>query len=133
MPYEFPGEKWLNVLCDNINHSEAYQKAAANWEGDLTFVVKAALGVKADVYLYMDLWHGECRGVSLETNPVESEFRITAPYPTWRRVIEGKIDPIRAIMTKQLQVDGPLTKILKAPKAAVELVNCAKQVDTTWV
>jgi putative sterol carrier protein len=80
----------------------------------------------------MDLWHGACRGVSFGTQPADSEFRITAPYPTWKRVIEGKVDPIRAIMTRQLQVDGPMTRILKSPKAAVELVNCARQLETSW-
>lgn len=133
MSYEFPSEEWLNALCERINSSETYRQAAAKWEGDLTFVVEAALGVKADTYLYMDLWHGECRGVSFGTRPADSVFRITAPYPTWKRVIEGKVDPIRAIMTKQLQVDGPMTRILKSPKAAVELVNCARQLETSWV
>jgi hypothetical protein len=35
-------------------------------------------------------------------------------------------------MTGQLKLAGPLTKILKAPKAAVELVNCAKEIETKW-
>ena len=133
MIYQFPSKEWLEALCVQINSSPAYRQAASKWEGDLTFVVKAAVGLKSDTFLYMDLWHGECRGVSAGIEVVESAFKITAPYPTWRRVIEGKIDPIRAIMTRQLQVDGPMNQILRAPKAAVELVNCAKQLETSWV
>jgi putative sterol carrier protein len=51
---------------------------------------------------------------------------------TWRQVIEGKLDPIRAIMSRKLKLDGPMAKVLKSPKAAVELVNCAKNLDTQW-
>lgn len=132
MAYQFPSEEWLEALSIQVNNSDAYRQAAAKWEGDLTFVVKAAAGVKSDTYLYMDLWHGECRGFSAGIDVTESVFKITAPYPTWRRVIEGKIDPIRAIMTRQLQVDGPLNQILRSPRAAVELVNCARELDTSW-
>lgn len=35
-------------------------------------------------------------------------------------------------MTGKLKVKGPLAKILKSPKAAIELVNCAKALDTQW-
>jgi putative sterol carrier protein len=50
----------------------------------------------------------------------------------WRKVIEKKVDPIRALMTRQLKLQGTMTKIMKQPKAATELVNCCTLVETTW-
>ena len=32
----------------------------------------------------------------------------------------------------KLKLKGNLMKVLKAPKAAVELVNCARELDTEW-
>jgi putative sterol carrier protein len=47
-------------------------------------------------------------------------------------VLSKKIDPIRGIMTRQLQLQGNMMKIMKAPKAATELVESAVRVDTEW-
>jgi putative sterol carrier protein len=35
-------------------------------------------------------------------------------------------------MTRQLKLKGNMMKIMKAPKAATELVECATRVDTGW-
>ena len=60
------------------------------------------------------------------------KFVIRAPVAAWRKVIEKQLDPIRALMTRQLRLKGTMPKIMKHPKAATELVNCCTLVDTTW-
>ena len=78
----------------------------------------------------MDLWHGQCRSafVVKDVNEKKPEFRITAPLGKWRRVIEKKLDPIQGMITRQLKLQGNLVKIMKAPKAALELVNCCTRI-----
>lgn len=129
MSIPFPSDEWIKALHEKLNDSSAYQEAAAKWEGDLCFVVTS---LDETAYLYLDLWHGECREAYASETPLDSEFKLSAPITTWQRVINGELDPIRGIMGRHLKLDGPMTKILKAPKAAVELVNCAKQIDTDW-
>jgi putative sterol carrier protein len=128
----FPSDEWLQALHVGLNESKAYAEAAKKWEGDLCFVITASPGVPQDTYLYMDLWHGECRSAKASDEPVASEFTISAPLPTWKQVIQGRLDPIRGLMSRKLKLTGPMSKVLKAPKAAVELVNCAKALDTKW-
>lgn len=132
MGIPFATEAWLQELHQKLNASSAYASAAKKWEGDLCFIVSAGAGIEQDTYLYMDLWHGQSRGVQVTTTPINSEFTITAPLATWKRVIQGKLDPIRGLMGRQLKLKGPMAKIMKAPKAAIELVNCAKSIDTQW-
>ncbi len=60
------------------------------------------------------------------------EFVIRAPLNTWRRVIGKKLDPIQGMITRQLKLQGNLMKIMKAPKAALELVNCCTRVPTEF-
>ena len=50
-----------------INASEEYREAAAEWEGDIAFLIKAEpdKGVPADVWGWLDLWHGACRGAGM--------------------------------------------------------------------
>ena len=134
MPIPFPTDEWIKAAMIEINNSDKYKVAAKNWEGDLVFAVMAVPDKVKGVSLYMDLWHGECRDAYEISDPSNqsSEFVITGPLPVWRKVIEGKLDPIRGLVSRQLKMKGNMMKVLKAPKAAVELVNACQNIDTEW-
>jgi putative sterol carrier protein len=134
MALSFPSEEWVQELMQVVNGSQTYKDAAQKWEGDLVFVIQPGPGLAEEEYLYLDLWHGECRSAKrLQTAGEEqAAFEIAAPLATWRDVLEGRLDPIRGITSRKLKLKGNLMKILKAPKAAVELVNCAREIDTAW-
>ena len=130
----FAADEWAKALQLELNGSDAYRKAAAKWEGDFYFVVEKGSGVPEDVYMYLDLWHGEARDAYLEKDSTAQKpaFTLRAPLEIWKGVLDKKIDPIRGIMTRQLQLKGNMMKIMKAPKAATELVESAARVDTEW-
>ncbi len=134
MAFRFPSEEWVMAFMDEVNGSEAYGKAAAKWEGDFYFVVEPGTGLTETMVLYIDLWHGKARsaGVVADQSEKSPEFTIRAPINTWRRVIEKKLDPIQGMITGQLKLSGTLSKIMRAPKAASELVNCATKVPTEF-
>jgi putative sterol carrier protein len=117
-----------------LNQSEGYREAAKTWEGDFYFIVNAGAGVRQDMYLYMDLWHGECRAAYAVADPASRtpEFAIEASLPIWRKVIEKKLDPIQGLVTRQLKLKGNMVKVMRVPKAAFELVNCCSRVETAW-
>jgi putative sterol carrier protein len=130
----FATEEWAKALMHEVNNSEAYRKAAASWEGDFYFVTRAGQGVPQDQYLYLDLWHGAARDAYMVEDPSTKKvaFELSAPLDVWRKVMEKKVDPIRGIMTRQLELKGNMMTIMKNPKAATELVACAMKVDTEW-
>ncbi len=130
----FATDEWAKALQTELNNSEAYQKAASKWEGDFYFVIDEGPGVPQDTYMYLDLWHGEARDAYLVDDPSQKKtaFTLRAPLDVWQGVLNKKIDPIRGIMTRQLQLQGNMMKIMKAPKAATELVTAAARVDTEW-
>lgn len=134
MTYTFPSDEWVKAFVVAINNSEPYRKAAATWEGDFYFIVEPGSGVPEQAVLYVDLWHGEARsgGMLADESEKNPEFVIRAPIGTWRRVIEKKLDPIQGMVTGQLKLKGTLSKIMRAPKAAAELVNCATKVPTEF-
>ena len=134
MAIMFPSQEWIYALMTQLNQSKAYKEAASNWEGDFFFVVGPEGSFTYKVILYMDLWHGECRSASVVgTGEIKTpEFIISAPLGKWRRVIEKKLDPIQGLVTRQLILKGNLIKIMKAPKAALELVNCCTLVPTEF-
>lgn len=134
MALTFPSDEWVKAAMVALNESDSYKEAAKNWEGDFLFVITALPDERKEAYLYMDLWHGECRDAYEvgDLASVQTEFAITAPLPVWRKVLDGQLDPIRGLMSRQLKMKGNMMKVMKAPKAAVELVNGCAQVDTAW-
>ncbi|MDX1616848.1 MAG: SCP2 sterol-binding domain-containing protein [Candidatus Promineifilaceae bacterium] len=134
MAHEFPSDGWVKAAQAELNSSDSYREAAANWEGDIVFLITALPGGQKEQALYMDLWHGECRDAYAvdDMSEVQSEFTITAPFPVWKKVLEGDLDPIRGLVSRQLKLKGNMMKVMKAPRAAVELVNSCAQVDTEW-
>lgn len=134
MTIMFATDEWAKALQSKLNNSDSYRKAAAKWEGDFFFVIEKGDAVPEDTYMYLDLWHGEARDAYLVENPddMQPAFILRAPLDIWKGVLDKKIDPIRGIMTRQLQLKGNMMKIMKAPKAATELVACAASVDTEW-
>ena len=129
----FPSDEWVKAAMIELNQSTDYKEAAKTWEGDIEFVVTALPDGRKEVVLYMDLWHGTCREAYEVSEPKSKpEFTILAPLPVWRKVLGGKLDPIRGLVSRQLKMRGNMMKVMKAPKAAVELVNACSKVDTLW-
>jgi putative sterol carrier protein len=134
MTLMFPSEEWLKALVNEINSSEVYKDAAKNWEGDFYFIIEPEGNLKEKVIAYMDLWHGECRSAYIisDENEKTPEFRIRAPLGKWRKVLEKKLNPIQGMLTGQLKIKGNMSKIIKTPRAAIELVNCCSRVPTEF-
>ena len=132
----FPTEAWFQALVGLINGSPEYHEAAAEWEGDIAFLVEAEpdRGIPTDVWGLLDLWHGTCRGGGL----IEAEWGRTAayilraPYSRWKEVVTGELDPIKAMMQGKLKVQGDLPTIVRQVRAANELVELTLQIPTEF-
>jgi putative sterol carrier protein len=130
----FATDAWISMFHEEVNKSEAYQRAAKTWEGDFYFIVEPGGFLTEPVYMYMDLWHGASRDAFIAQDPTvkDPEFIISAPVSTWQDVIELRLDPIKGLLTKQLKLKGNMAKIMRAVKAANELVRCTTRVPTEF-
>jgi putative sterol carrier protein len=135
-PIPFPTDPWFKAFVEEINGSEEYRVAAADWEGDIAFLIQAEpdKGVPADVWGWLDLWHGECRGggVITSTRADEAAYAITAPYTRWKDVLMGDLDPIKGMMQGKLRVRGDLPTVVRQVRAANELVRLTGEVPTRF-
>ncbi len=134
MGIQFGTSEWVKALMEALNASEKYAKAAAKWEGDFYFIIEKGDGFAEEAYLYMDLQRGKCLEAFKVDDPAAKSpaFTLSAPESVWRGVLDGKIDPISAIMTRKFKLSGSKMKILKSPKAATALVEVAGGLDTDW-
>lgn len=134
MALKFPSDEWIEELSRQLNASESYERSAKDWEGDFIFVVEPDEAYDDTAYLYLGLYHGKSPDAAMveSEDSREVEFVIRAPFSTWRRVIEGELDPIQGMMTRKLKLQGNMMKIMRNPKAAQEIVACCAKVPTEW-
>ena len=132
--YVLGTEEWLKAWKDAINSSPGYAEAAKTWEGDFYIIIDADAKVEKETVMYLDLWHGKCRDafVAPDRTARNPAFVINAPESVWRKVIDKKLDPIQGMMTRQLKLKGDMVKIMKAVKAAKELVDSVTRVPTEF-
>jgi len=132
--YKFGTEEWVEALKEAINASPGYAEAAKTWEGDFYFIVEPGGPVEEEIVMYMDLWHGNCRDACTcqDRTTKAPAFVISASMPVWRKIIDKKLDPIQGMMTRQVKLQGDMVKIMKAVKAAKELVECTTRVPTEF-
>lgn len=134
MAFKFPSDEWIKELSSKLNESESYERSAKDWEGDFVFVVEPDEAYDGTAYLYLGLYHGKSPDAALveSQDAREIEFVLRAPFTSWRKVIEGKLDPIQGMMTRKLKLKGNMMKIMRYPKAAKEIVNCCALVPTDF-
>lgn len=134
MAFTFPSDAWIKELSNRLNQSASYERSAKDWEGDFVFVVEADEAYPETAYLFLGLHHGKSTGAARVEREDErdAEFVIRAPFSVWRKVIEGKLDPIRGMMTRRLKLSGNMVKIMRYPKAAQEIIACCAEVPTDW-
>lgn len=134
MAYIFPSPEWTTQLMHEVNHSAAYASSAKTWEGDFHFVIDPAKPGGQATKMYLDLWHGKCRDAYIANgqDSKKPEFIISGTLSTYRRIFEHKLDPIQALMTRQLKLQGNMMKIMRSVKATLDLVNCCSMIDTAY-
>jgi len=136
MKIKFLTREWIEAYMDVLNNSTDYKEAAKTWEGDFLFVVEPDDELDARIIFYLDLWHGDCRSVDFfkegDVLP-EVEFQYIGKYSNWLKVINGELDPIKGILTRQFKLVGDKGKVMRATKAAKELVNSAQKIPTEFL
>ncbi|MCA2000931.1 MAG: SCP2 sterol-binding domain-containing protein [Chloroflexi bacterium] len=129
----FPSEEWLKGLEARLNADEKYREVAKAWEGDLFFRITPAGNLKEELTFYLDLWHGTCRKV--DYNPPSSAypnpaFTLTANYEDITSVLKGKLNPMTAMMTMKLKVQGSMAYMMRNVPTVLDFVRVAGEATT---
>ena len=129
MPAVFPSAEWLKEFENKLNADERYAQVARNWEGDMYFLIEPDEILKTQVIMYLDLWHGKCRGTEI-TSDVSSHspvFTLKAGYTNFARVLKGELDPMQAMLTRKLDVKGNMAVMMRNVPTVLDFVRCARE------
>lgn len=128
----FLSQDWLDKLSDKLNHDARYAQIASKWEGDLTFEILPGGDLAQPVYLYLDLWHGTCRQAKMlpGLQDVSAAFTLTATYDDITKILTGKLDPMQALMTRKLRVQGSMAYMMRNVPTVLDFVRVAREVTS---
>ncbi|MFX1563673.1 MAG: SCP2 sterol-binding domain-containing protein [Promethearchaeota archaeon] len=132
----FGTDEWLEKYVKTLNESKPYEEAAKTWEGDFLFIVWSdeAAGIKEEIVMWMDLWHGKCRGYEMLPNrdAKETAFIYEGTLENWKEIIEGRLDPIKALLIRKMKLTGNRAMVMRYTRAAKELVRVAQMIKTEF-
>ncbi|MBU1662298.1 MAG: SCP2 sterol-binding domain-containing protein [Chloroflexi bacterium] len=136
MSIKFPSDEWLQALKDKLNSDEKYARIARKWEGDIMFNVEPGGPLTESMLLYTDLWHGECRAAFVveesQRAGVKPAFVLSAPYENLARLLKGELDPMQAMITRKLRVQGSMAYMMRNVPVVLEFVRCCKAINTEF-
>jgi putative sterol carrier protein len=129
----FPSEEWLKGLEARLNSDERYGEIAKNWEGDLFFRVEPGGNLKEGLTFYLDLWHGKCRKAEYKPDPSaypKPVFTLAANYEDLTAILTGKLNPMTAMMTMKLKVQGSMGYMMRNVPTVLDFVRVAAEATT---
>lgn len=138
---KFGTPEWAEAYKKAINENENYRDAAGpegfppvGWEGDFLFVVEPAGNLDHEIRMFVGLYHGECTDARVlkEGEEVDAEYEWAGSYDAWLQVLKKELDPIRGLLAGKFRLKGNMAKVLKATRAALELVNSSTMIDTEF-
>ncbi|MEA3351539.1 MAG: SCP2 sterol-binding domain-containing protein [Chloroflexota bacterium] len=136
MAYKFPSNEWLHALEVKLNSDEKYARVAKKWEGDIIFDIEPGGVLTEPMQLYIDLWHGKCRGAFVvddeHQDKIDPAFVLSASYGNFIRVLKSDLDPMQAMITRKLRVRGSMTYMMRNVPVVLDFVRCAQEVDTDF-
>ena len=127
---KFPSPEWVDILRDKLNADEQYARIAQNWEGDLLLMVEPDAALQEPIAYYLDLWHGKCRAAFVASLPMENQpaFTIKSPFQNFARVLKNELDPMQALLTRKLGVQGNMSVLMRNIPTILDFVRCAREI-----
>ncbi len=107
-PYIVSTPEWASEFEKKVQTDDRYKIVAKTWEGSVTLVFKAdpEAGLDEDIFILMDLWHGECRSVKIVPSEIgiKGDYVLEAKYQRWKRVMKKELNVVKEMATNKLKL-----------------------------
>ena len=123
-------EPWARGWAEQLNSSEKYRQAASDWHGSICFQLRDRDPAKQRC-VFLDLEEGVCREARVATaeDRESADYVLSARERVWRRLVEGRTDPLVALMTGLIKFErGRMMDFAEHTGAAKELIRAAQRI-----
>ncbi len=135
-PYIMGTPEWVATYEKLVQEDQQYKDVAKTWEGSVVIhiLAKPDYGLDDDIFMFMDLWHGDCRFIKLVPREVgeNADFVLTGEIERWEAVMRKELDTTKAMMQGKIKLKGSLPKIVRYVKASLRLTELSSQIDTIF-
>ena len=152
---KFGSEEWAEAYAKALNANESYKEAAGpkgfppnGWEGDYVFLIEPSGALDHKIIMWIGLYHGDCTGAKIlkeedkyqlikagEKAPegvIGVEFIYSATYDNWVKILKKELDAVKALLGGQAKLQGDMAKVMRATKAAQEMVTTTTLIETEF-
>jgi len=131
----FPSPDWLQTLMEKLNSDLRYAQIAHGWEGDMLVLIEPGGNLAQTMAFYLDLWHGKCRDAYVveKIGEIKPVFTLKGTYENYVRLLKGEIDPMQAMLTRKLGVQGNMAVMLRNVPTVIDFVRCCREVTDRYV
>ncbi|HEV8049932.1 MAG TPA: SCP2 sterol-binding domain-containing protein [Thermoplasmata archaeon] len=131
---KFPSAEWAELLEAAVNANGEYAEAAEAWEGDVLLRVVLDPPSTPPPGIALDLAHGTCRSARYHADSRETstEFVFEATPAIWREILEGRLEPVKSVVSGKLRVRGNLAKVMRFTRASGLLIATAATIPTEF-
>jgi len=126
-------EPWAQAWSEVLNASAQYRAAASDWHGSICFKLRSR-DPQRERSIFLDLQEGRCLAAreATDQDTREARFVLSARERVWKRLVEGRSDPLVVLMTGLIRFErGRLTDFASHGRAAQELMRAAQRIDHT--
>lgn len=132
----FPSQEWCDALVAAIHADPESAKAGKGFVTDLAAVVTPGGPLKEPFVVYARLREGKVDSLRVledldEVEEIEPKYVGRADYHTWLRLIRNELDPIEAVLHKQIAVTGDLAPIIERAQFKELVRRVLAKVPTT--
>jgi hypothetical protein len=134
----FPSKEWCDALVAAIHADPDSSKAGRGLVADLAAVVLPEPPyLKEPFAVYARAVEGRVEGLRLledldEIEEIEPRYVVKASFSTWRRLIGAELDPIEAILHKEIDVTGDLQPLIERAHFKELVRRVVAKVPTTY-
>ncbi len=135
----FPSRGWAEAAMALVNADPESVAAGRGWTGDFGVVIEPERGRLEEPFVaWIRPEAGRIAELRILVDPddldeLEPAYRIRAPYSVWKGLLLGGVDPVEAILKRQLQIHGDVQPILERMRYKEIAVRVLARLETRFI
>ena len=135
---------FIEAFVEAVNDDAAFQQTARNFSDTIILRclgtpsgedVSASYTFEKGQITNVDVWIEAAPSADLRSDPFdpkEAMARATAPYEIWKKLDQGEMNPMQALVSPDYKIEGPKLKILSNMGVFNGMGDVAARVDKTY-
>ncbi len=134
----FPSQEWCEAAIRIANSDPESALAGEGFVGDFGAVIEAEPGKLDQPFIALiETSNGRIGKLTVLDDPddlddIEPAYLARAPYSVWKSLLQGKLDPVEAVLRRRIAVQGDIQQLIERMKYKGIADRVLAQLGTTF-